>query len=833
MGHNNRLAAGRFLSIQKGEVVKNETCTRKYIPFIRNLSTDSNHGLKEVRRSIKLYKLQEDYGEYSFHGQNLNSSDAWSIDNNGAYDALVNKKNSNTKEREFFRKMELSDLNVVCAQINPNSDEVLSKQLLELANKKVKLTKKQKEALAPKEASAFKRKFQPVVMFIQNSANYKDPDRVIYYGHRKYFDYFVTLLTRESLARYFDIFVSKTSNTCLLDIVVKNKYKIEESKKEVNSLISEILSTVMVEGRPLKQFNAQLLLPFSSEELKSYSPKKENRITSLDDSQKYYFSPHVINKIFDSNGSQDPLIQTISLNKTPPNKEGFKRIGSLGLKNESALNEPNIEVDVSNIELHWSKEFGTGILAISLLKKTYCKTLAQLLNSDKWWHYLLDEGYGMDKSKDLSLAEISTFLYYARIVYKSFENQEEELKISEIKLKFFSDESDEKEAALEPNLEPNGTESAIATPNETIKALLKDKFDLNEPFKQTIASDRMFVNVAYCLAGDSPSNIWAKENRENAFKVLLDIDRFIDKSNTTNTVYSPDFSSDNVHVYRRWEHIGSLYGYTDHSNIYFGDFPERIGDDVTQLYGKMLCLQLMYKQTLDDLVYKFSDISQLKETRDRMLSFTRRFWLNQVTEQQQGKDIYSLQGKAIGVQKSYEILDRELEQAYAADNQNKGEQYQNIGFLIALSSMLLTAEALRGVFINSFISPLITKSKPLLSKFFPTYSNTNIGVIELSISNQLFILIVGIFTLFVTGILQKRIEKLNNSKKYIWIPLCIFIMTSLVGIVLTFCWLKLAALIPITGFIIIIWSQLFSVPKWVKFLIKPIKLKGIFNVKSK
>lgn len=707
-----RLAAGRFHSIQNA---KNQA-TDKQDNYISYVSNKTKGAL--TKKAIRQYKRQADLGEYSYRKKRVLHGRERLKDNDGTF-GVVDKADISNPGINFESSLSLSDISIA---ISPplESEQILSETIFYSASKTV--LEPYSEGEIEKEETIF----HPLMVFIREdskASNVKQTNRIIYYGHRRYFDFFATLVNQSILSLSFDIYLSKTANTCLLDIDCE---RAEDS--EINALVSEILSTVIVEGMPVKHFNAQLFFPFSSDKLKSLS-NGESPPQPANDDTKGYFSKLVADKLFPNESRSDYSIQTKSLADN-----SFKL---LTLEDPSVPSQSKIELSaqVNGISLHWSKDFGTGVLEISLHSaKLSPPSEPKKYDDNQWWHYLIDriESNQHSIANNHQLASLAKLIYYARIVYSSFKDQSKERKITNIYLK------DGTETSLNAGFDDGNFNNLIP---QLLKLLgVEDSEIVKQP-----ANDRMSVNAAYSLAGNSTNNPIAKNNRENAFKVLLDIDRFIDTSSDTQTCYSPDFTHPNLEIYRRWQHYGTLYGFTDHSNVYLGELGERISTlDVPNIYGKMLTLQLLYKETLDSLERNFSENGKLKKTREQMLKFTRNFWFHNVTEQQQGKEIYHLQGKALGVRTSYEILDKELEQADQNQALINEEKFQRIGLIFATGSLIIGAETVRKPIITHIIEPL-TNSIPILT-------NPNL------MANVLYLLVVVTLSILILQSVQKTIR---------------------------------------------------------------------------
>ena len=259
-------------------------------------------------------------------------------------------------------------------------------------------------------------------------------------------------------------------------------------------------------------------------------------------------------------------------------------------------------------------------------------------------------------------------------------------------------------------------------------------------------NDRMFVNVAYALAGPAPSNQWAKQEFNRTHHIALHVDRQKDTS-PGEFVYSRQFCQEQQkhQVYRRWEDIGSLFGFTDHSHVYMGfsrEARERIAPiHVPHIYGRMTVLNLFYKALFDEYEFQISSLTPsindsrklnwllwmldylwdgfmrfvrspknlkqpkslqwtLGRLRAEFMEFTNRYWFHEVTEQQQGKEVYDLQSRAMGLKESHDIIKEEIEKTEDYEKCKVRDRLTCVGLVITFAAVfvgLLSVDAIKEI----------------------------------------------------------------------------------------------------------------------------------------
>ncbi len=298
--------------------------------------------------------------------------------------------------------------------------------------------------------------------------------------------------------------------------------------------------------------------------------------------------------------------------------------------------------------------------------------------SDSLKHLELVDPDNAERYRQLQLESWLRFTRLARIIYPSFPQQFSEGKIAAISLETnkntFSAFDSEQELSI--SYTPGDDLSPI------ISFLLKEfdneccskELDLFLQEKLKLYDDRLFVSAAYGLAGQK----LPEDTLDRLYCLALFSDRHVDGYDEMGGFnYTPAVIKLRAEDYsmRLWEGLGGRYGFTDSSNIYLyrgSSFRAYIAPDhIPLMYDRMLVQALLYRASLyyyDDQICKDTgamlangNLEAIREQRGDFIRFTNQYWFHSVTEQMQGKEIFELQQKALGLKKHYDIIKDELE----------------------------------------------------------------------------------------------------------------------------------------------------------------------------
>lgn len=312
--------------------------------------------------------------------------------------------------------------------------------------------------------------------------------------------------------------------------------------------------------------------------------------------------------------------------------------------------------------------------------------------------------------QQLQLESWLRFTRLARLVYPSFSQQNNEEKIAPMRL--FIDGKPVVSA-----FDKKQNTSILKQPGKDISPVIRHllKAFAQQPIKlddfldnyQYIYDDRMFVSVAYGLAGKQQS----QERLEKLFHLALYVDRHQDAwACMDGHAYTPDAIKKITQPrhFDLWNGLGSYFGYTEFSNAYLscgGDFRSYIAPEhITNIYDRMLIQALFYQATLrhsdnnicrqTTMLLKSGNLKSIRKQRDAFIRFTNQYWFHDLTEQMQGKAIFKLQQQALGLKKHYDIIKDELERTdeyllakYETDVANFTKNFTTWGLSIAIFAL--------------------------------------------------------------------------------------------------------------------------------------------------
>lgn len=525
-------------------------------------------------------------------------------------------------------------------------------------------------------------------------------------------------------------------------------------------LMSKILSSIMVSSKPVRKCTSQLFYPFTVEkgsaEGESPLAMSTNLITERCEAPHVtFFSKNIRKKLFRFEEHDKPFISTERLevngfiSYTDPTTGIFNKL------------------QVRDALLHWTAYYGCGLLELCVDNYVPEESsprsweAAGSAETESWWIDLLVQP---EAAAVAQLNNIANSVYYTRQNFKEFETQGYAGKICNIELR-------------------STTDHEVISEGEGSHNLLQTIFAPRSFHIENSIDTRLIVNATYALAGPSPSNEIAEINNRITFNTLLDVDRFCDISVNNNNFYADEFLEQQQHrVYLRWAHYGTLYGYTDHSNIYLG-YGARIAsqlaeEDVIPKYGKMLALNLVYDVVLRKLSDEFDSDVQSGDTRQKILNFTRNHWFHRVTEKLQSKEIFAFQQNGLDLKSSFEVLNSEVEQYEDHEARLRSEQISRVGILLTLLALALSFLALQPYALKNYFQPLYSQFAQFL---FPYGGPQGQEIIEGA--NQLSLIVgfslVSFFTTKIFGGLDHALQPKTSRLWKIDVRAYIFLSITL------------------------------------------------------
>lgn len=394
----------------------------------------------------------------------------------------------------------------------------------------------------------------------------------------------------------------------------------------------------------------------------------------------YFFTPTLRNILFEQTDTQgNRLQQTLEpVREWRIENPGWELVLEKPLKDsdpETALSKQIAQVEAIHLYQYFNK-----IYLLSFRVAPACLTddmRSELADSKAQYLDDLEEGV-RERFAPLQLEAWLRFTRLARVLYPSFMEQDEEYKIAPLTLK---------RSGL-PDLTVNNGGIDLDIPDyvgQDLSSVLQVFFaeffptEHREAIKQHLSryiqlyDDRMFVSVAYGLAGEKHSD--GTLNRVNA--LVGTTDRVADTfAGFQQYPYAPAALADYLkgRRFELWKDLGGTYTFTDMVNayVYCGwDFRTIIAPKVIPyIYDRMLVQALFYQASLryydqeitqgTKQLLEYNDIKGILAQRREFIRFTNQYWFREVTNQMQGREIFRLQQAGLEVEEHYQLLQDEI-----------------------------------------------------------------------------------------------------------------------------------------------------------------------------
>ena len=456
----------------------------------------------------------------------------------------------------------------------------------------------------------------------------------------------------------------------------------------------------MTEYKPkdlvLDHYHCTLFLPLIGLEKSGLSPKfdKHNYQHFSDDegASYYYFSPTIRNILFDRDKQTDSKHTAIKEWRLP---QEIIENWTITLDNSSARSavKQNQQAVFRSVRLYQYYN-GLYLLGITLepsalatlraKNKESSQTIFEKIQKNTLEEFNRIDPENIELYQQLIMENWLHFTRLIRLIYPSFAEQSDENKIAPICLK---DGDKELATAFDKPISHKSIsqfqeigEKFSPVIFEILSRFFKDteKEALKNSLKHDIQfyDDRMFVSVAYSIAGEQ---LPAKDlKRINSFVSYIDRREADGWSDMQGYAYTPEVVQNKLkqQSFALWQGIGGYYTFTGFSNSYLNrdsEFRSFIANEhIPHIYDRMLIQALFYQATLrhfdneickttDDLLNDKINIKEIKKQRGDFIAFTNQYWFHKLTEQMQGKEIFELQQKGLGLQEHYEIIKDEIE----------------------------------------------------------------------------------------------------------------------------------------------------------------------------
>ncbi|QMV16208.1 hypothetical protein [Vibrio spartinae] len=549
----------------------------------------------------------------------------------------------------------------------------------------------------------------------------------------------------------------------------------------VEKLVNHLLTMQLLYGRPLRHYGCTFFLPFevksesevrlrSALKLRDYqsilreSDEKVDELTNIERTAYLYFDPEIRERIynFSANSPTDNALLLEEYDVFQWQYWELTKVRNYGILNKRTresdyhLNQDEtlwqLRGEIQKIRLYkfYNDVFLLGVTIanqfseLSELKGTSCFT-----DDDHWWLSLIF-------SDDETFAHIqNTFagrwLEYTqkiREIHTGFALREHDIEDDKAHFQYRLVAADDvgcerdakdkktlcKRVALYHELYEQGQNKLP----DDIEALFNSFFETDKLREKLhpLIDNRMFVNASYAQAGQ-PNLHRQGEQRLRDFLALA---AYVDSKTQTidphdTRAYDQKFTDKLLaaQTYTRWCDFGSLYAFTDYSNVYVGhgwNFSDVIGPEhVFYNYERMLVFALFYHMSLHHYSRKISEASHLllekngsglnaqhldkfQSIKRDFIQFTNYFWFEKLTEQIQGKEIFALQVNGLQLKKEYQLIEQEIESTDQYMQSLHDQQQSERGLLFTQIAGILTIAifVLEGVklLLDGSVSHIIT-----------------------------------------------------------------------------------------------------------------------------
>lgn len=451
---------------------------------------------------------------------------------------------------------------------------------------------------------------------------------------------------------------------------------------DFNSLIDQVLSFALIQGRPLRYFATTLLFPFQF---------KDEPLPAVDQpgvasvayneygySERIYFLPQVRRFFYgdaeDQKESSREKIKRIE-SWALPVAEG-EMLEVYQLEESDPIQMPPIKMPLADIRLH---RFFNGIHMLSISVRQ--ESPQYLWEEKPLWKILVDPDFGT--SYDMPTPnEALIFNNLARVLYKSYPEMFKEHKIAYKMVWRKSQPSGATEVVWEPGTADLLPRQGVSTIVESMLANFVGA-DNKHIDLELLEDERMFVHTCMVFSGTRPTHIVG----EDSYHALHSLATYVDQSGFEylgNYAYDRQFITSKIEsaTYRRWYEVsGDLYSFTRYSAVYLGygnHFHEITTKAVSTMYLRMSVGALFYRASLYHYGYKVAGIQQpdssdanitryqtdMRDIRWDLNKFTNQYWFHELTSQDQGIELFDLQSEAMELKGRYQAVKEDIEGSF-------------------------------------------------------------------------------------------------------------------------------------------------------------------------
>ena len=489
--------------------------------------------------------------------------------------------------------------------------------------------------------------------------------------------------------------------------------------QDIGWLADDILSNILDVRRPLDAFTTYFLFPFAlAERINEDAQKSEWKIQDnvIPEEDVQYFHAHVSQGLLMNNKNSE-LIKRYACRKFEESDTKNSLRAVLVQEGDGrASHKKSISLSVKKVEMFLFDVFDDEIGILSLCIK---QTLGADAEKDKklqerpLWQKCLDiESYW---EKGLTVGQALRINENVRRLYPSFQKQMDEGKIfAKLELLNGTNTIFVQDATRQPVNDPfKGLPESIV--GHLVNSFLQG-VDLNQ-----LLDDRMVVHSFLSFAGPLPSSESAKLEHEAIFLRCMNVD-----IPGNGFEYDEDFSRKDAiqHKYTRWKHYGSVYGFTRYSSIFTGSggaYANIVRKSFDSHYYFMIVLSLFYRSYLvyfSCLLAKISNENSQREVfmqiKEKFMKFSNKYWFDEITNQDQGIDIFCILKDAFLFDAMYEQIRDKIDRTedllrlrFEQDSLNFQNKVQKYGLALALLAILVGVMGMNPIILQG-IAPFFT-----------------------------------------------------------------------------------------------------------------------------
>lgn len=375
---------------------------------------------------------------------------------------------------------------------------------------------------------------------------------------------------------------------------------------------------------------------------------------------------------------------------------------AIRLDADPANGKPAFQVPLRDVSLYRYYN-GVLVLGIRVALNNQLETSRCLTEPDWWKALVFPQNHG---DRELPVRQVNRLLRYSKLVrqlFAAFAEQLRESKIGAMQL-VYTETGEVKER------------TAVGDPfNGIVKHFLWaffpriscDDWTRERRFRHLI-DDRMFVSLAYSLAGRPPRpESGGYDRMERLFSLALYVDEASDGYELARGyAYDQTFIEELKagHRLTRWDRIGTREGVTPYSMVTMGQSPYFnsviLATHVPYIYTRILIVLLLYRTTLYQFDRRITrateELTQRKRPgtfrrmRQDFIQFTNIYWLRELTPQIQGRELTDRAVEVLRLEPKYALLKDEMERADEFTAARRDQRFSIVALVLAVIAILIT-----------------------------------------------------------------------------------------------------------------------------------------------